>query len=140
MPTITVSGVSTLAEADGGNGYDFNNLHQLSNNVTIGHGAHNLKTGVDFRRVSLFRGAANVPRGGLTFGGDVGGTGFAAFLLGYPSNTTTPEGLPVTDVRQSRVALYLTDDWKATRKLTLNLDCVMNTTPQLLISRACGAA
>lgn len=121
VPTITVNAFSTLAEQDGGNGFDFNNLHQFSDNVTISRGAHNMKTGFDYRWVKLFRGAANVPRGGLTFGGDIAGNAFAAFLLGYPSNTTTPEGLPLTDVRQDRIAFYFTDDWKASQKLTLNL-------------------
>jgi hypothetical protein len=121
VPTIAVSGFSSLAEQDGGNGYDFNNLHQVNDNVTWTRGAHNLKFGFDYRRVTLFRGAANVPRGGLNFNGDLAGTGFAAFLLGYPSNTTTPEGLPITDVLQNRFAIYGLTDWKASRKLTLNL-------------------
>ncbi|HKQ80224.1 MAG TPA: TonB-dependent receptor [Blastocatellia bacterium] len=121
VPTIAVNGFSSLSEQDGGNGYDFNNLHQVNDNITWTRGAHNMKFGFDFRRASLFRGAANVPRGGLNFNGDLAGTGFAAFLLGYPSSTVTPEGLPVTDIRQNRFAIYGLTDWKATRKLTLNL-------------------
>ncbi len=121
VPTIQVNAFSSLAEADGGNGFDLNNLHQISDNVTWSRGAHNWKFGFDFRRISLFRGAANLPRGQLVFGGDIANNGFAAFLLGYPSSTTTPEGLPLTDVRQNRIAFYAQDDWKATRKLTLNL-------------------
>ena len=120
VPTITVNSFSTLAEQDGGNGFDFNNLHQFNDNLTWSHGAHNSKFGFDYRWVALFRGAANVPRGGLTFSGDIANNGFAAFLLGYPSTTTTPEGLPITETRQKRFAAYATDDWKATRKLTLN--------------------
>ncbi len=120
VPTITVNSFSTLAEQDGGNGFDFNNLHQFNDNVTWSHGSHTSKFGFDYRWVALFRGAANVPRGGLTFNGDLANNGFAAFLLGIPSNTTTPEGLPLTQTRQQRFALYATDDWKATRKLTLN--------------------
>src|SRR5712672_3496504 len=49
------------------------------------------------------------------------GTTTAAFMLGAPSSTDSPEGLPLTDVRQNRTGLYFQDDWKATRKLTLNL-------------------
>ncbi|HQR31752.1 MAG TPA: TonB-dependent receptor [Blastocatellia bacterium] len=120
VPTITVNAFSTLAEQDGGNGFDFNNLHQFNDNLTWSHGAHNSKFGFDFRWLGLFRGAANVPRGGLTFNGDIANNGFAAFLLGYPSTTTTPEGLPLTETRQKRFAAYATDDWTATRKLTLN--------------------
>jgi hypothetical protein len=121
VPTIAVNAFSSLAEADGGNGFDDNNLHQISNNVTWSRAAHSFKFGFDFRHVSLFRGAANLPRGAINFGGDIANNGFAAFLLGYPSSTTTPEGLPLTDVRQKRIAWYVQDDWKPTRKLTLNL-------------------
>ncbi len=121
VPSAIVNSFSTLAEADGGNGFDTNNLHQISDNLTWSRAAHNFKFGFDFRRISLFRGAANVPRGTTTFSGDIANNGFAAFLLGYPSSTQTPEGLPLTDVRQNRIALYAQDDWKATRKLTLNL-------------------
>lgn len=120
VPTISVNAFSTLAEQDGGNGFDFNNLHQFNDNVTWSHGSHNSKFGFDYRWVALFRGAANVPRGGLNFNGDIANNGFAAFLLGYPSNTTTPEGLPITETRQQRFAMYATDDWKVNRKLTIN--------------------
>ncbi len=120
VPTITVNSFSTLTEQDGGNGFDYNNLHQFNDNVTWVHGSHTTKAGFDYRWVSLFRGAANVPRGGLTFNGDIANNGFAAFLLGLPSSTVTPEGLPLTETRQNRFAMYATDDWKATRKLTLN--------------------
>lgn len=121
VPTITVNAFSLLLEQDGGNGFDFNNLHQFNDNITWSHGAHNTKFGFDFRWVDLFRGAANTPRGNITFSGDIANNGFAAFLLGYPSSTGTPEGLPLTYARQKRFAGYVTDDWKATRKLTLNL-------------------
>ena len=36
VPTITVNSFSTLAEQDGGNGFDYNNLHQFNDNVTMG--------------------------------------------------------------------------------------------------------
>jgi carboxypeptidase family protein/TonB-dependent receptor-like protein len=120
VPTVTVNSFSPLAEQDGGNGFDFNNLHQINDNVTWSHGSHTSKFGFDFRWLALFRGAANAPRGGLTFDGDIVNNAFAAFLLGYPSQTTTPEGLPLTETRQKRFAAYATDDWKVTRKLTLN--------------------
>ena len=103
VPTITVNSFSTLAEQDGGNGFDYNNLHQFNDNLTWAHGSHTTKMGFDYRWLSLFRGAANVPRGGLNFNGDIANNGFAAFLLGLPSSTVTPEGLPLTETRQQRL-------------------------------------
>ena len=121
IPTMSISGSYGLSEPDGGNGFDQNGLYQFGDSITISTGPHTFKAGVDYRRVQLFRGAANVPRGAFNFNGDVANNGFAAFLLGAPSSTDSPEGLPLTDVRQNRWGLYVQDDWKASRKLTLNL-------------------
>ncbi len=121
IPSMNVAGFLGLAERDGGNGFDQNALYQINDNLSIVTGSHTLKMGADFRRVSLFRGAANVPRGAFNFTGNLAGNSFAAFLLGIPSSTESPEGLPLTDVRQNRIALYLQDDWKPVRRLTLNL-------------------
>jgi Carboxypeptidase regulatory-like domain/TonB dependent receptor len=47
-------------------------------------------------------------------------TGFASLLLGTPSGGGT--GIPISEVTRTRYhGVYLQDDWKATRKLTLNL-------------------
>jgi hypothetical protein len=122
LPSINLgNGLQSLSEADGGNGFDDNQLHQISSSLNLSFGAHNVKVGGEYRRVSLFRGAANVPRGAFNFTGNLTGHSFAQFLLGLPSSSDTPEGLPLTDVRQNRMGFYVNDDYKAGRKLTLNL-------------------
>lgn len=118
---VNIDNFAGLGDQDGGNGFDFNNLGQFSDNVTINRGAHNFKTGFDYVRVALNRGAANVPRGDLNFNDVIGNSGFASFLLGYPGSSDTPEGLPLTDSRQNRYGAYFLDDWKFSQKLTLNL-------------------
>ena len=121
IPNMNISGFLALTERDGGNGFDQNELYQFNDNVSLVTGAHTFKTGFDFRRVALFRGAANVPRGAFNFTGNLAGNSLAAFLLGTPTSTESPEGLPLTDILQKRFALYFQDDWKASRKLTVNL-------------------
>lgn len=121
IPSMNVAGFMGLVERDGGNGFDQNDLLQINDNLSIVTGPHTLKMGVDFRRVALFRGAANVPRGAFNFTGNLAGNSFAAFLLGVPSTTESPEGLPLTEVRQNRIAMYFQDDWKPVRRLTVNL-------------------
>ena len=121
LPSINAGNFQGLAERDGGNGFDDNRLHQYSDAVSVNFGAHTIKVGGEFRRVSLFRGAANVPRGSFSFTDQISGNGYAAFLLGIPASTNTPEGLPLTDVRQNRMGFYFNDDWKASKKLTFNL-------------------
>ncbi len=121
LPSMNVQGFQTLAEADGGNGFDNNKMHVIGDNLNLTFASHSLKFGGEFRRISLFRGAANVPRGAFTFTNSLAGNAYAAFLLGTPASTDTPEGLPLTDVRQNRMGFYAQDDWKATRKLTVNI-------------------
>ena len=121
IPSMNITGFFSPAERDGGNGFDRNRIYQINDNVAITTGAHTMKFGFDYRRVTLFRGAANVPRGGFNFSGNVAGNPFAAFLLGAPTSTDSPEGLPLTDILQHRTALYFNDDWKPLRRLTLNL-------------------
>lgn len=121
LPNINVTSFQGLAEQDGGNGFDDNRLHQFSNNVSINFGAHAFKFGGELRLISLFRGAANVPRGSFDFGDASTNNAYAALLLGVPTATNSPEGLPLTDVRQKRMGFYFNDDWKASKRLTLNL-------------------
>lgn len=116
----TVSG-NLIGDRDGGNGFDYNNQYELGDNVTITHGPHNFKGGFQVTRVVLDRGAANVPRGDENFTDDVAHSGFAAFLLGNPTSTDTPEGIPLTYPRQNRYAAYFQDDWKVSQRLTVNL-------------------
>ena len=41
--------------------------------------------------------------------------------MGYPSSSSTAEGLTWTAPRQNRWGAYFQDEWKATRKLTINM-------------------
>ena len=121
LPSFNVNGFSGIGDRDGGNGFDFNNVHQVNDNVTYTRGKHNLKFGFDYTRVSLFRGAANTARGDLSFSDNVARSAFGAFLLGLPSSSNSPEGLPLTQARQQRYAGYVQDDWKVTQRLTVNI-------------------
>jgi len=108
-------------DRDGGNGYDFNTVHQFADNFSFGKGNHNFKTGIEYRRVILDRAAANLPRGSMGLGSNESGYSLASWLMGYPNSTTTAEGFPFTAPRQGRYGAYFLDDWKATRKLTVNI-------------------
>ena len=120
IPVFTGLGF-TLQERTNGNGYDNMDTIQFGDHLSWIKGRHNLKFGAEVYRVSMERGAANLEEGALDFGANESGLGFASFLLGYPSGTRTPEGLPLTFPRDTRFGAYVHDDWKATQKMTINV-------------------
>ena len=77
--------------------------------------------GVDIRRAMASANTINWPYGQIEFTSDISANAAAAWMLGYPRDTLTPEGTPVSAVRQCRDFFYFQDDWKVLPKLTLNL-------------------
>ncbi|MET0647287.1 MAG: TonB-dependent receptor [Pyrinomonadaceae bacterium] len=97
------------------------NQFQWTDTVSLSYGAHQLKFGGDvrgpMRNIYL-----DVPslRGTLNFDGNRTGVGLADFLLGYPSGAqlANPQ---VVDSRLKMFSGFIQDDWKASRRLTLNV-------------------
>ncbi|MEZ5351492.1 MAG: carboxypeptidase-like regulatory domain-containing protein [Bryobacteraceae bacterium] len=111
----------TLQELTNGNGFDNMDTIQIGDHVSLFRGRHNLKMGAEVYRISMERGAANLEEGLLGFSGNTCGYALACFLMGRPSTTQTPEGLPLTYPRANRFGAYINDDWKVTSRLTVNL-------------------
>lgn len=97
-------------------------VHQFLDHVSWFRGNHNLKMGFQ-----LFRGLSNEIRqgnglfGNWTFSNRFTGHTYADFLLGVPSTFT--RNFPAIEPRRFNYtyAAFVTDEWKLTRKLTLNL-------------------
>ncbi len=105
--------------SDGGARFDLNGIYQFSENLSFMRNSHNFKTGFEYLRYGLDRAAANVPLGNLSC--CPGGYNLAGFLQGYPSASSSAEGLTWTAPRQNRFGAYFQDEWRATRKLTVNM-------------------
>lgn len=109
-----------LQELTNGNGYDRMKTFQFSDHFSWFKGKHNLKMGAEYYGLKIERGAANLEEGLLGFSAAQTGNAFASFLLGRPSTTQTPEGLPLTFPTGHRFGAYVNDDWKVSSKLTVN--------------------
>jgi hypothetical protein len=120
FPTINISGYLGLGET-GGSDVDATQTYQFVDNISIFRGKHALKMGVDISRHLSNANTINWPYGQITFTSDIAGDAGAAYMLGFPRETLTPEGQPVSAVRQWRNFFYFQDDWRVTPKLTLNL-------------------
>ncbi|HEU0119148.1 MAG TPA: TonB-dependent receptor [Bryobacteraceae bacterium] len=103
----------------------------FSNSLTWVKGKHNIKVGVDFRKLqnNLLQGASS---GSFTFSRNetafpsaalrgTTGNAFASFLLGEVDNGSLPINDVTRGMRLTYFAGYIQDDYKLSPKLTLNL-------------------
>jgi hypothetical protein len=137
-------GVPFIAFADGTTGFgSYNGYPQYFKDheysygdmVSISHGSHSFKVGVDVRR-NLENSVFNVARPSylfndpIFFAADTPGSEVAGVNPDFCSNTAcntynaNPQAELASSVRHFRnweVGSYFQDDWKATKRLTLNL-------------------
>jgi hypothetical protein len=95
--------------------------YQILEDVSLLRGNHSIKIGGELRNERMVGYLDYFARGSLSFSGAISGTGISDLLLGFPSF-----GLQATfDNRQAlrslASSLYVQDDWKIRRNLTLNL-------------------
>src|SRR4051812_48527239 len=124
-PTLTFTNITMTAFGDG----DFNTQRDISNefnyagNMTWTHANRVIKTGFTVTRYQQ-----NTPgpvsglrRGTFNFRGDFTGHPFADFILGVPFPASRVVGKGVETGRSWWHGYYLQDDWKPSRKLTVNI-------------------
>ncbi len=127
-----------------------NQTSSFSDFVSYSHKRHNMRFGLDFRRVhadsiggaqaNLLGAAPSTPLGQFSFTGyatgnpaaescvplatvicqPVGGSSFADFLLGMPQQAAVQAGLSKIYLRANVFDWYAQDDWRALPNLTLN--------------------
>jgi len=112
-----------------GQGFNLTNNYNLAANITKIAGSHNLKMGVDLRRIHFiqqnsgdilqFAGQRNYTQRIWNQGESTAGDSYASFLLGAVTGNSNYPVYPFN--RQWYFAPYLQDDWKVSRRLTLNL-------------------
>ncbi|HWB98078.1 MAG TPA: TonB-dependent receptor, partial [Bryobacteraceae bacterium] len=129
FPTISPSGYSGLmTEVLDGN---FADIHSFYGTVSKSLGSHMLRVGSDLRINLVNNYSRGYGSGQYSFGSYLNGpfdnspaaprgAGVAGLLLGLP----TGGGVDVNDsyaARTSTTSVFVQDDWKVTRKLTVNL-------------------
>lgn len=129
MPIISVSGYGALSDAPPG-GYK-QQTFQLSDNLSAHRGRHSITTGLDifeFKNDMSNPGGfkAPYPRASVTFNGEYSKNAYADFLLGFPSagsETINEAGYisPPMNFSYPDYNFYVQDDWKFSRRFTLNI-------------------
>lgn len=119
LPGILVTGF--LGYGYTGNDFkDEQNNFQFADTLSWVRGAHSLKFGGEYRYNMMM--SSGVPfQGRFSFNGQFTTNPLADFLLAAPQQVIVANGPAVIDMRASNYAFFLQDDWKLTRRLTLNV-------------------
>ncbi|WP_446742849.1 TonB-dependent receptor domain-containing protein [Silvibacterium acidisoli] len=121
FPLLEISGYLGMGDDKAASNLDDSRTYQLVDTMTWTKGKHTLVFGADLRHLQDNATTNNTPFGEMDFTSDISGDPAAAFMLGYPRTSLTPEGVPITKARQWRTAEFFQDNWRVTPKLTLNL-------------------
>lgn len=84
-------------------------------------GSHTMKWGYNYSFVRFQQPGINNARGTYRFRGNRTNHPIADIALGWLNNINRRTGINRPDWRQQSMGLFFNDDWKATRRLTLNL-------------------
>lgn len=128
LPSVSVAGYSGF----GSFSPTINNItdrFQWSDDFTYNAGKHNLKAGIDLRRVRYRQRSAQSPRGFLQYQANFsrpspgvgGGDALADYLIGVPGFWQVQLEELGFDGRSTQPGLYFQDDFKVSKRLTLTL-------------------
>jgi hypothetical protein len=93
---------------------------QGADTVTWIHGPHSFKTGLEIDHLLVHGQASFFTNGDFTFSGAVTGNAIADFLVGAPVNYSR-DSPGLSDLLSWEYGAFFQDDWRVTRRLTLNL-------------------
>jgi hypothetical protein len=100
------------------------NVYDFVDQVSNLRGKHALKFGGEFRIDKINQGTYRGGRGRIRFQKDFafsGETPLESFLAGTPNSTSILAGDPVRHMTQNLFAGFFQDDWRITKRITLNL-------------------
>src|SRR5262245_8437888 len=117
LPTITIPGFVSLGGPTNVPRGRVSSGYQFVDNLTWSRGAHTFKAGGEYRRAIVNSFNDTLARGQLNF------NSLADFLAGRVSTSGTAilRGATRRDTFTNNYGLFAQDDWKVSRRLTLNL-------------------
>ena len=134
LPTYDIVGLQPLGPTAGSNASFTTSVTQFIDNYSWVRGGHSLKVGTDIRIESLDVLQPPSPTGNFQFTGifTAGlapsgavtpntGNSFAAFLLGQVGRFSIDSQPDLIQLRAKIAEFFLQDDWRASRRLSLNL-------------------
>jgi hypothetical protein len=129
LPAIGISGFTNLGEQSSVPNGKVAEVLQFRDSISWIKGNHAFKAGAELSWIRSYYALSSFSRGSYTFDGTFSqdpqnrgatGSGYADFLLGIAANGSI-SGTAIGDARTYYYGGFLQDDWKVTRRLTVNL-------------------
>lgn len=121
LPIVSVTGLFSVGDVAQSYTKLARNTWQALDNFSWIKGNHSLKAGGEYRYQQIYLVFPNRPNGDFSITGARSGSAIGDFLLGLPAQFRQGGGEPAKHFLGHQRGLYIQDDWKATRRLTLNL-------------------
>lgn len=121
LPIVSLTGLFSIGDVAQNWTQLARNTYQAYDNLSWIHGPHSFKMGGDVRAQQIYLVFPNRPNGDFSFTGARAGNAIADFLLGLPAQFRQGGGQPAKHFVGRNAAFYVQDDWKVSRRLTLNL-------------------
>ena len=122
-PLFTVSGFTAMGESGNSPCYQYDENYELASDLALSKGKHSIKLGVEIDRFRSGRFVNINTNGEFSYSGtnpNGSGNALADFLLGLPSSSVVSTKPITDDIRHTIGSFFLADNWRVTRKLTLD--------------------
>jgi Carboxypeptidase regulatory-like domain/TonB dependent receptor len=120
-PSFSVTGFSHVGDVTEIPIIRAENTYQINDVLSIVRGSHGIKIGAEVRRIQQNGFLDIYSRGSISFSGAISGSGVSDLLLGFPSFTLQSQSNNPQTQRTTSTGVFVQDDWKVNRCLTLNL-------------------
>jgi len=121
LPAITVNSRMVLSSNSTDEQKDVDQSIDVVDSVNMVRGNHNMQIGAEYLRLQYLNRAYFYTMGQFTFTGTFTNNSMSDYLLGLVNSATAESPEIEQSGIQNNMYLYFQDDWKATRRLTLNL-------------------
>ncbi|HEU0120500.1 MAG TPA: TonB-dependent receptor [Bryobacteraceae bacterium] len=124
FPFIAIAGYSSVGDFTNNPLIQPDDVWQLTTNFTITRRRHTIKVGFDGRKIRSDRTQGLTVRGQFNFENNnpVGSSNsFGDFLLGRPQQSSLGNRAYTVRMRNTRLGMFIQDDWRVSSRLTLNV-------------------